>query len=201
MRKIHRPPKPKVLNENGARWNQKWKDLKTENPSAQFNWYQLDGKSVREWILAELAAMTQEHCAFCDRYTVEPDSIEHFRPKSDSRFLHLAYEWENLFYCCGGCQKEKGEKWDDGLINPDAEDYSCRRYFIYDWSTGGMSPNPKSSAADQARAAATIRIYGLDSKTRRRFRLMALRDYQRSRDISIDASPYRDFVEGPSASG
>lgn len=197
MRKISRPPKPRILVENGDRWNEQWKTLKTEKPGAKFNWYQHEGKSARDWIRTDLAAMTQEHCTFCDRYTVEPDSIEHFRPKSDSRFLHLAYEWENLFYCCGGCQNEKGEQWDDGLINPDAEDYSFSRYFMFDWGTGGMSPNVQATAADQARAEATIRIYGLDTQTRRRFRLKALRDYQRSTGMTIDDMPYRDFVEAP----
>lgn len=199
MRKISRPPKPQVLVENGDRWNERWKRLKTEKPGAQFNWYKHEGKSARDWIRAALAAMTQEHCAFCDRYTVEPDSIEHFRPKSDSRFLHLAYAWENLFFCCGGCQNEKREQWDDGLINPDAEDYSFSRYFMFDWGTGGMSPNVKATVADQARAEATIRIYGLDTPTRRRFRLIALRDRQRSTGMTIDNMPYRDFVEAPPA--
>lgn len=200
MRKISRPPKPDVLVEHGDRWTDQWKTLKTEKPGAQFNWYQLEGKSARDWLLADLAAMTQEHCAFCDRYTVEPDSIEHFRPKSDSRFLHLAYAWENLFFCCGGCQTAKGEKWDDGLINPDADDYTFSRYFMFDWGTGEMSPNPKASPIDQARAETTIRIYGLDTAKRRKFRREALRNWQRSPDMPIDDMPYRDFVEAPPAS-
>lgn len=197
MRKISRPPKPRILVENGDRWNEQWKNLKTEKPGAQFNWYQHESRSARDWLLPDLAAMTHEHCAFCDRYTVEPDSIEHFRPKSDSRFLHLAYEWENLFFCCGGCQSEKSEQWDDGLINPDAADYSFSRYFIFDWGTGEMSPNPMSSPTDQARAETTIRMYGLDTPKRRRFRLEALRNYLRSPGMPIDDSAYRDFVASP----
>ncbi|MEZ6132521.1 MAG: retron system putative HNH endonuclease [Planctomycetaceae bacterium] len=189
MRKIIRTSKPVVLVENGDRWNEQWKKLKTEKPSAPFNWYRHQGRSARDWIRADLAAMTQEHCAFCDRYTVEPDSVEHFRPKSDIRFLHLAYSWENLFFCCGGCQKEKGEQWDDSLINPEANDYCFSRYFMFDWSTGEMLPNPKASPNDRARAETTIRIYGLDTQTRGRFRLMALREWQRSPGMQNQDGP------------
>ena len=197
MRKIHRSSEPDILVQNASKWNSQWTDLKAKNPSAQFNWYRVDGKSARDWILPDLAAMTQGHCAFCDRFTVEPESVEHFRPKSDSRFLHLAYSWENLFFCCGGCQNEKREQWDELLLNPDANDYSFSRYFVFDFTIGSISPNPRASAEDQSKARATIQIYGLDTLQRRRFRRLELKRWLNSKSLSINSFAYRDFVENP----
>ena len=195
MRKHVRGSIPNVLKEKASQWNEQWANLKTNNPSASFNWYQHKKKSVRDWIIGDLKAITQGHCAFCDRFTVEPDSVEHFKPKSDPRFLHLAYEWTNLFYCCGGCQTNKLEKWDDKLINPDDDDYQFARFFVYDFTTGAIEPNPKASPSERERARVTIEIYGLDSPKRRRFRSMELRRWRLSSDKQIDQFAYRDFVD------
>ncbi len=194
MRKLIRPAAPSVLQEHSERWNNQWKELKTNSPSAQFHWYAFEKRSARDWILKDLATMTQGHCAFCDRFTVEPESVEHFRPKSDPRFLHLAYSWGNLYFCCGGCQNYKREQWDEGLLNPDADDYVFDRYFAFDFTTGALIPNPAASDANQQRADVTIRLYGLDSTERRRFRLMELRNWQRTDGMELDEFAYRDFV-------
>lgn len=195
MRCITRPKAPTVLAENCDHWNAQWKSRKTENPAASFSWYVHKGRSARDWILADLAAMAQEHCAFCDGYTVEPESVEHFRPKSDPRFLDQAYSWENLFFCCGGCQNHKREQWDDKLISPDSADYMFARYFEFDFTTGAMLPNARAATPDQERAESTIRIYGLDTQQRRRWRRNASRRWRRSTGILVDEFPYRDFIE------
>jgi len=197
MRKITRPDAPAVLAENCHHWNRQWKNRKTENPAASFNWYVHAGRSARDWILADLAAMTQDHCAFCDGYTVEPDSVEHFRPKNDPRFLDLAYSWENLFFCCGGCQNHKREQWDDDLINPDGADYRFARYFEFDFTTGALIPNVRAAGPDQQRAETTIRVYGLDTQQRRRWRLDASRRWRRTTGVPVDEFPYRNFIEEP----
>ncbi len=197
MKKHVRPATPQILQEHGERWNNQWTEKKTANPTARFNWYQHQNRSVREWILDDLRSMTQGHCSFCDSFPIEPsssESIEHFRPKSDIRFLHLAYAWENLFYCCDGCQKSKLEKWDDALLKPDAEDYDFDRYFRFDYTTGAVLPNPSAEDADQSRARVTINLYNPDSHSRRKYRLLEMRRWCRANDMSVDDFAYRDFV-------
>jgi uncharacterized protein (TIGR02646 family) len=195
MRMLKRSAAPKILQEHGDKWNKQWKDLKTQNPKAQFQWYKHESRSVRDWIINDLAEMTNGHCAFCDRFTVEPESVEHFRPKSSPRFLHLAYSWENLFFCCGGCQTYKLERWDDGLLDPTDSEYRFERFFRFDFQTGQLSANPYASAEDQQRARITIEIYGLDSTQRRRWRVSELRRSRRSQGLSIDEFAYRNFVQ------
>src|SRR5467141_3972874 len=99
MRKQTRPPTPEVLVKHGERWSRRWADLREKNPSASFQWYVADGLSARDWLLPVLKEMTQDHCAFCDKFPFDdcsPEPIEHFKPKSDERFYADAYAWENL---------------------------------------------------------------------------------------------------------
>ena len=197
MKKQTRPAEPEVLQKNASKWNSAWTSLRASNPSAKFNWYQIDGRSAREWILPALREMNQCHCSFCDAFPLEAttnEPIEHFKPKSDYRFYAEAYNWHNLFYSCDFCQRVKGEKWSDELIAPDTNEYSFHDYFMFDFTTGAISPNPRALADTQARAQTTIAIYGLDLDPRRRMRLTEARKWSKSIEHEIDSWAYRDFV-------
>ena len=197
MRMFQRAEEPAVLRENHERWSKQWVESIQLKPGAKFSWYQFEGKSAREHILPSLAEQTAEHCSFCDAFPVRgvsKETIEHFRPKS--QFPSLSYSWINLYYCCDACQSAKGESWDDLLLNPDATDYSCSRYFEFDFTTGEIKPNAMSEIQDQQRAIKTIELYGLDSSHRRRNRLQEMRKMGRT-DVSLIESQlwaYRDFL-------
>lgn len=74
-------------------------------------------------------------------------------------------------------------------------DYALHRYFKFDFTNGAISPNPRASIADQARAEMTIRLYALDSAIRRQYRLLELQKYDGSTSPQIDDWAYRDFLE------
>jgi uncharacterized protein (TIGR02646 family) len=198
MRKQTRPPIPDILQKHGERWTRQWIELRAKNASAAFHWYQVEGKSAREWLLPQLKVMPQGHCAFCDCFPLDDRSqepIEHFKPKTDPRFYAEAYAWDNLYYCCDCCQSSKGEQWDDRLLRPDAEDYSFSRYFMFDYTTGEIKANCLANAPDQTRATVTIELYGLDLAAKRRSRCLELRKWQRSSERDLDLWAYRDFLD------
>jgi uncharacterized protein (TIGR02646 family) len=196
LRKCVRPDEPHVLKENASKWNAQWENLKRSNPSASFAWYQSGSVAVNQLIRDDLSKMTQGHCAFCDVNRLEPESVEHFQPKSDARFYQLAYAWSNLFLCCGGCQLHKREQWDERLLRPDAADYRFEQYFQFDYTTGGISPSDVATPDDQARAAITIQFYGLDSPKRRRYRREELRRWLAAKyAMDIDDFAYRDYLD------
>ena len=198
MRKQTRPPIPEILQKYGERWTRQWLELRAKNPSAAFHWYQAEGKSARMWLLPKLREMTQGHCAFCDCFPLDDRSkepIEHFKPKSDSRFYGEAYAWDNLYYACDCCQSSKGERWDDRLLRPDADGYTFEKYFQFDYTTGEIKANCLASAEDQARASATIELYGLDLSEKRRARSLELRKWQRSTERHLDEWAYRDLLD------
>jgi len=197
MRKLIRLPEPEILQQHSARWNQQWVGLRQSNPSAAFRWYTIEGSTAREHILPSLKEQTQKHCSFCDAFPVEGvsiETIEHFRPKST--YPHLAYTWANLYYSCDACQNTKLEQWDEVLLDPDADDYSFAKYFEFDFTTGELNPNKLASNADQVRAATTIRLYGLNSRSRPRLRLNEARKWSRPSDSPSELHlwAYRDYL-------
>lgn len=139
MKGFLRTPAPAVLLDYGPQWTQQWIERRQQNPAADFRWYQHEKRSVREWLLPALREMSDGHCSFCEAFPLEGQSnepIEHFRPKS--AFPEHAYEWKNLYYCCETCQSSKGDRWDDGLLAPDAPDYRWADWFEFDYTTGSM---------------------------------------------------------------
>ncbi len=197
MRKQQRPTAPQQFDEHAEKWKDQWLNLRKQNPGG-FTWYSIGKSTAREWALPILNAMTQGHCSFCDAFPLEDRSkipVEHFRPKSREEFAHLAFEWTNLCYCCGYCQSEKHDQWEEGLIRPDESDYSFQRYFVFDFTNGGIFPNPKSSDADQERANITIRLFGLDTGTRRQYRMLECDKFADATHPEINDWAYRDYLE------
>lgn len=200
MRKFDRIDPPPVWGENEARWNQQWVELLARNGRAQFVWYIFGGRSARDIALPTLKAQTSEHCSFCDGFPVEnvsTDTVEHFRPKCHGRFPDRAYSWTNLYYCCCRCQSHKLEKWDDDLLAADDPEYAFHRFFEFDFTTGELRPSSVASDAEKRRATVTISTYGLDTQSRRRFRLIELRKWTRvpPEERHLQEFAYRDFLE------
>lgn len=69
----------------------------------------------------DLWEMSRGKCAYCEGgiNASRLGQVEHFRPKS--LFPVLAYEWENYFLACGGCNGAKSDQWprDGGYLRPD----------------------------------------------------------------------------------
>ncbi|MBA1438806.1 MAG: TIGR02646 family protein, partial [Epsilonproteobacteria bacterium] len=54
-----------------------------------------------------LKAIYHLKCAYCEQKLLDaPKHIEHYRPKDI--YYWLAYSWDNLLLCCGGCNSSKG---------------------------------------------------------------------------------------------
>ncbi len=203
MRKLLREPEPEVLKNKGASWTESWRSRKSADRSAQFVWPQYENQRLNHLLLPALRRQTQDHCSFCDGYpveTVSDDTIEHFHPKSDVRFLDSAFSWDNLFYACSKCQRSKAEKFEEALLKPDGADYCFSDFFIWDFSTGRLEPNPRAASAAQQRATVTIGMFGLNDHGRPTARRVQRRRWLRiSPHEEINDWPYRDFIAGPTA--
>lgn len=197
MRQQIRPAEPAEFVENSEKWNAQWKELRERNSSAQFQWYKVEGRPARLWALPSLRGMNLGHCSFCDAFPVSDrqiESVEHFKPKSRPEFYGEAYTWGNLYYACNHCQAFKNEQWDDRLLRPDDPSYAFLRYFEFDYTTGAIRPSVCASEEDKKRAEVTIRMYGLDEQTKRRYRIREARIFCKEGDV--DDFAYRDYVEG-----
>jgi uncharacterized protein (TIGR02646 family) len=173
MRKFARKKSPEVLmeivgNSEIPRWQvygeQYSQSRYTTNHSFKFQWPQIDGKKLNQYLLPDLMAMTDEHCAYCDKFPLlkGDDSIDHFCPKSLPDFYSLVCNWENLYIACKHCQDSKGSQFENTLLRPDEIDYDFRRYFIYDYIKHKVELNPLASDDEKVRAEVTIRIFELN---------------------------------------
>jgi uncharacterized protein (TIGR02646 family) len=194
MRKQERLEEPADLKNGKAKWTEAW--IANHAAKKAWRWPKKGGQEVNKIILLTLREQTLQHCSFCDGFpvpSISVETIEHFYPKSS--FHDKAFEWGNLFYCCTRCQAAKKEAFDPMLLKPDEADYEFARYFICDFTTGKICPNPTASPSDQKRAITTIDLYQLNGPSRPEHRKRTLRLWQNDTDaVEVDDFPYRDFL-------
>ncbi|MEO6038017.1 MAG: HNH endonuclease [Saprospiraceae bacterium] len=198
MKHFDRHPAPDFLLRNVDLWNRQWSASKTNNPGAVFQWYIHEGQRVNQKIGPILSLQTQDHCSYCDAFPMglADNTIDHFCPKGNPAFYNLAYTWENLFWACADCQKAKGEQFEDVLIRPDSPTYNFRHFFIYNFNTHEIDPNPNSTPEDQLRAKATISIFKLREPSRVAARRMAWERWYSPLAIrDLDDFPFRFIFE------
>ncbi len=195
MEKIKRPDAPVWLKENWKQWGEEWESRYAINNNSSFYWHTYKKRKTWDLLIELLSELTRNHCSFCDGYPMGkriPYTIEHFKPKT--RFPLQAYQWENLFLCCGLCQ-EKGDDYDERLLKPDEDYYNFDRYFDIDWANGELIPNRGASEEDRERAKITIRLYRLNSNGKPEDRLEELKKFDQMSNPEIDRFSYRFFIE------
>lgn len=192
MRKLARPAPPDCLANYAGQWTQDYVAARTQNPTHRFKWRNTE---CYQAIRQSLLAMTQSHCAFCDEIvgTSSRETVEHFRPKS--QFPQLAYDWGSLFPCCDVCQAQKLEKFAEGLLKPDEDEFAFSRYFVVNYKTGEMAPSPQAEADARERAAITIQLYGLNLPARTKARKREWESYHRDPEPFLDDYNYRFFLD------
>jgi uncharacterized protein (TIGR02646 family) len=180
MMPFNRSATPQILKDNYKRLGKNWEKRKKAKPNATFNW----AKSVYDIVLKQLLDDSHNHCAFCDQRPLRQmgATIEHFKPKS-IHFL-LAYFWYNLFPCCSNCQK-KGEAFSKLLLKPDVLDFDFNDYFIYNYSTGELEPNPAVNVQNQDRAKITRELYRLNEFERPEERKWVLEKYLEQKEAGL----------------
>ena len=196
MMKLHRPNPPDWLATKSQSWGLKYETRKSANPDCKFNWPTYRKVRINLHLLPLLIEMTSDHCSFCDGYPMRSfggNSIEHFKPTSDPQYCRLVCQWENLFLCCYVCQGAKHEKFNDALLKPDEFGYEFNRYFVFDFATGIINPNPASDEAEQTRAKITIELYGLNrfDRPETRKQIFAQSTSIQTSDNDRSSYPYR----------
>ena len=108
-------------------------------------------------------------CAYCESGMTESGSqqVEHFKPKA--LFPSLAYDWNNYFLACAGCNGAKSDQWPHMGEYVRLDQGQPETLFIFD-DCGGMRAQDASSDAQR-----TVDDFGLDRSGLRRFRRIAIR--------------------------
>ena len=118
-------------------------------------------------------------CAYCETLinARRSQQVEHFKPKS--LFPSLAYDWNNYFLACNGCNGAKLNKWprSGGYVRPDQGKSEALFSFEAD---GGMGARQADSDAER-----TVNDFGLDRSGLQR---------ARQRVISLQLDWMRDLL-------
>jgi uncharacterized protein (TIGR02646 family) len=151
MEPFQRGPIPTRLSdlEQVAAWTADW-----VNSERAFGWH-----GAREEIVEAVHRDTNNHCSYCDARWPDPTTIDHLRPKDIFRLL--AYDWNNLYLCCFGCQRTVGP-FTDEVVVPDAATYRFDDFFFVDsaWKLQAVvGPN-------NSRAVKTIEYFKLNKAGR-----------------------------------
>ncbi|WP_179131170.1 retron system putative HNH endonuclease [Candidatus Entotheonella palauensis] len=120
-------------------------------------------------VKSALATWSHSKCAYCeDKINARrSQQVEHFKPKS--LFPSLAYDWDNYFLACNGCNGTKSDKWPESgkYVRPDQD--QPETLFAFD-EQGGMKARETSSDAQR-----TVDDFGLDRPGLREARKVAIR--------------------------
>jgi uncharacterized protein (TIGR02646 family) len=102
---VPRTAKPRVLVKNAAKWLANLQKLNANPAATKVEINNATNKYQHREIKDALVAMFHGKCAYCESQIthITYGDIEHFRPKSDSRYAHLIFEWQNLLLSCSIC--------------------------------------------------------------------------------------------------
>lgn len=155
--RVKRPEEPAALSENRVEWVQRWERRYACGSS---DWAT---DSARKAIRDALRPMTHGKCVYCESELEVSGwlEVEHYEAKGLLPFdPERAFKWENLFPACGICNGSKGVRDHGGsLIKADIED--PEPLFWLNRGSGEIEPHPMLTAAQRARAEATISMCAL----------------------------------------
>lgn len=180
MRRVERLPEPESLKNNAAQWTRELMDEIQEKGSYAQVDNSVKNRYRQEDVKAALKKMYQKHCCYCESILGGSSygRIEHLKPKSLPEFHHLAFEWENLHWCCEMCNTGyKRAQWDFEypILDPSKDD--IEQFLKLDLTTGEYE-----AIEGNKRAQTTILHTGLNReelvKARRRIIILFLKAYQ-----------------------
>lgn len=98
MRHIERLPKPAILREKEAEWQEKYEEKLAENPHARPDHSKYAHKQIKD----TLYAMSYGKCFYCEsKLSGGNREVDHYVEVALDH--SKAYDWENLYLACTNC--------------------------------------------------------------------------------------------------
>ncbi|PWK29202.1 uncharacterized protein (TIGR02646 family) [Arcicella aurantiaca] len=195
---------PQILKDKGKEWTDDFIAKRKVNPKYKHSWIK-NRVNYHDKISQSLGKITDFHCSYCDEYPLDErakidNQIDHFKPISKTEFIHLAYEWTNLYLSCGGCNKSKLAQYSDLILRPDADNYIASDYFFFDPITGIIEINETKGKEYVERAITTIDVFNLNHPSIVKKRKKAIKNFLSEKSnsgtqLNINDYDYRNFIE------
>jgi len=193
MRRFDRLNAPQIIEDNWEDIGNTYTARRQANASYRYSWPQINGQRINHIAIPILSAQTEGHCSYCDKFPLlrGDESIDHFKPKTDSLHYMDVCKWENLYLACKHCQDSKDTSFHDLLLRPDELHYSFQHFFSYNFTAHIIEPNPAASDEDQQRAAWTIEIFDFNFPAVKTSRRHAFERYNTTILPHVDDFNYR----------
>ncbi len=143
---VRRTGEPRSLTRHGARWLNQLRTVMSDSSATAKQIDRARSQYNKRDVKTALKEMFKGKCAYCESKVthVAPGDIEHFRPKSDPRYVDLTFEWTNLLLSCPICNgpRHKGTHFpldahgNPLLIDPTDGVTDPYRHLRFDWNAG-----------------------------------------------------------------
>lgn len=180
MRKVERLPEPDSLKEHAEEWTKELMNEIQAKGSYDKADKNIKDKYRQEDVKRTLETMYNKHCCYCESVIgiSSYGRIEHLRPKSLPQFYELAFDWDNLHWCCEICNTSyKKARWNFQfpILDPSKDEIS--QFLRLNLTTGEYE-----DIGNDRRAKTTIAHTGINReelvKARRRIIIRFLKDYK-----------------------
>ena len=77
-----------------------------------------NGSYKEKDVVERLKSDFNDKCYICEIKDLQDPEVEHLLPHKNGMYPERKFDWDNLFWACGHCNKVKNnEKYDDGIID------------------------------------------------------------------------------------
>ena len=77
-----------------------------------------NGSYNKEDVTERLKKDFNDKCYICEIKNLQDPEVEHRLPHKNGRYPERKFDWNNLFWCCGHCNRVKNNgKYDSGIID------------------------------------------------------------------------------------
>jgi len=166
---LERLPEPDVLQQKKDRWLQRFLERKADNPGTRPSSRQYGHAEVRR----TLAAMSYHKCFYCETKLAADGEVDHYIKVAEEP--RLAFDWENLYQSCRGCNRHKLDNTAVPVvecIDPCGDDDPAAHLAFEDEIITAKGGSPKGFR--------TIQKYSLDRSELDQSRIKALQRFEKT---------------------
>ncbi|MCI8300351.1 MAG: hypothetical protein HFI69_08380 [Lachnospiraceae bacterium] len=93
-----------------------------------------NGKYDKQDVILRLKEDFHNKCYICEMTELQDPNVEHLYPHKNGKYMERKFDWENLFWSCGHCNRIKNNsKYDEGILDCCKQDpEECLRFDLND---------------------------------------------------------------------
>ncbi len=124
-------------------------------PSLEIEAKKVSGKYDKPDVIKRLREDFYDKCYICELKDLQDPEVEHLLPHENGKYPERKYDWNNLFWSCGHCNKVKNnEKYSSGIIDCCVDD--PEEYMFFRLRNGNVEISSKDKENEKAGLTAML---------------------------------------------